>query len=57
MRTTPDDDVDEPYELTAMNSSWVGSGIARARSVTKKTAPLSTVTSSRSWPFAAMVSR
>ena len=24
MRTTPDDDVDEPYELTAMNSSCVG---------------------------------
>jgi len=39
MRTTPDDDVEEPYELTAMNSSCVGTGIARARSVTKKTAP------------------
>ncbi len=31
-----------------MNSSWVGSGIARARSVTNITAPFSTVTSSRS---------
>ena len=40
-----------------MNSSCVGTGIARARSVTKKTAPLSTVTSSRSWSLAAMVSR
>ena len=57
MRTTPDDDVDEPYELTAMNSSWVGSAIARARSVTNMTAPLSTVTSRRSCPFSATVSR
>src|ERR1700694_1570488 len=39
-----------------MNSSWVGSGIARARSVTNITAPFRTVTSSRSWPCAAMVS-
>ena len=31
-----------------MNSNWVGSGIARARSVTNMTAPLSTVISSRS---------
>ncbi len=31
-----------------MNSNWVGSGIVRARSVTKSTAPLSTVTSSKS---------
>ena len=31
-----------------MNSNWVGSGIARARSVTNITAPLSTVTNSRS---------
>ena len=51
MRTTPDDDVDDPYELTAMNSSCAGTGIARARSVTKKTAPLSTLMSSRSWEF------
>ncbi len=57
MRTTPDDEVEDPYELTAMNSSCVGSGMARARSVTKKTAPFSTVTSSRSWPVASMVSR
>ena len=34
-----------------MNSNWVGSGIARARSVTNITAPLRTVTSSRSRPF------
>ena len=57
MRTTPDDEVDDPYELTAMNSSWVGSAMARARSVTNMTAPLSTVTSSRSWPFSATASR
>ena len=57
IRTTPDDDVDEPYELTAMNSSWVGSGMARARSVTNMTAPLSTVTSSRSSPSSPMASR
>ncbi len=57
MRTTPDDDVDDPYELTAMNSSWVGNGMARARSVTKNTAPLSTVMSSRSSLLAAMASR
>ena len=31
-----------------MNSNWVGNGIARARSVTNITAPLSTVTSNRS---------
>src|SRR5439155_1761659 len=40
-----------------MNSSCVGSGMARARSVTKNTAPFSTVTSSRSWPLASIVSR
>ena len=33
-----------------MNSNWVGTGMARARSVTNMTAPLSTVTSNRSWP-------
>ena len=33
-----------------MNSSWVGTGSARARSVTNITAPLRTVTSNRSWP-------
>ncbi len=48
IRTTPDDDVDEPYELTAMNSIWVGIGRARAKSVMKKIAPLRTPTSSRS---------
>src|SRR5579875_1744528 len=31
-----------------MNSNWVGSGMARARSVTNMTAPLSTVISSQS---------
>src|ERR1700735_156602 len=31
-----------------MNSNWVGSGIARARSVTNMTAPLSTVINNRS---------
>ena len=36
-----------------MNSNWVGTGIERARSVTKITAPLSTVISSRSWPVSA----
>lgn len=40
-----------------MNSNWVGSGIARARSVTKITAPLSTVISSRSCPVSAAASR
>ncbi|CFS16454.1 Uncharacterised protein [Mycobacterium tuberculosis] len=57
IRTTPDEDVDDPYELTAMNSNWVGTGIARARSVTKSTAPFSTVISSRSWPVVADSSR
>ncbi len=32
-----------------MNSNWVGSAIARAKSVTNMTAPLSTVINSRSW--------
>ena len=54
IRTTPDDDVDDPYELTAMNSSCVGTGIARAKSVTNMTAPLSTVTRSRSSPIGTM---
>ena len=40
-----------------MNSSWVGSGIGRARSVTNMTAPLSTVTSRRSCPSGPMWSR
>ena len=57
MRTTPDDEVDDPYELTAMNSNWVGTGIALARSVTKNTAPLSTVISNRSWELSAITSR
>ena len=48
MRTTPDDDVDDPYDETAMNSICAGTGSARAKSVMKKTAPLSTPTSSRS---------
>jgi hypothetical protein len=48
IRTTPDDEVDDPYELTAMNSSCTGSGRARARSVMNITAPLRTPTSSRS---------
>src|SRR6266567_7443556 len=48
IRTTPDDDVAEPYELTAMNSNWTGTGSALARSVMNITAPLSTPTSSRS---------
>ena len=48
MRTTPDDDVDDPYDETAMNSICAGTGSARAKSVMKKIAPLSTPTSSRS---------
>ncbi len=50
MRTTPDELVAEPYELTAMNSSCTGSGSARARSVMNITAPLRTPMSSRSEP-------
>ena len=42
MRTTPDDEVADPYEVTAMNSSSDGIGSALAKSVTNITAPLRT---------------
>ena len=42
MRTTPEDEVDEPYEETAMNSIVTGVPSARDRSAITMTAPLST---------------
>ena len=56
IRTTPDDDVADPYDDTAMNSSSDGIGSALAKSVRNITAPLSTQISSggvsRSWSAA-----
>ena len=56
IRTTPLDDVAEPYDDTAMNSSSHGIGSAWAKSVRNITAPLSTQISSggrsRSWSAA-----
>jgi hypothetical protein len=48
IRTTPDEEVADPYELTAMNSICTGTESARARSVMNMTAPFSTPTNTRS---------
>ena len=50
IRTTPELSVPEPYEEIAMKSIEHGIVIARSRSETKITAPLSTATSSGSRP-------
>ena len=50
MRTTPELSVPEPYDEIAMKSIEHGIVIARSRSETKITAPLSTATSSGSRP-------
>ena len=46
MRTTPLVVVADPYDATAMTSTSTGSWMARARSLMKTKAPLSTPTSS-----------
>ncbi len=50
MRTTPEDDVAEPYDETAMNSMVSGTVSSRDRSAITITAPLRTPTSSTSRP-------
>jgi hypothetical protein len=50
IRTTPLEDVAEPYDETAMNSIDTGVVSARARSAMTMTAPFSTPTSRTSRP-------